>query len=52
MSTTILKSSDTLGNIVPMSTSVTIPVTGINLVVIPTSFGVSCGVKISDEVVY
>ena len=50
--TTILKSSDTIVIIGTTSSSITLSLTGIGLIVIPTSTATACGLSIGNKVIF
>ena len=52
MLTTILKSFDTFVIIGTTSSSITLSLTGIGLIAIPTSSGIACGLTISNKLLY
>ena len=49
MSTTILKSFDTIVNVATTSGSIRLSATGIGLIVIPIPAAAACGISISDR---
>ena len=52
MTTTILKSFDTIVINATTSISITLSLTGIGLIVIPILTGLACGLTISSKVIY
>ena len=49
---TILKAFDTIAIIAKTSSSITLSLTGFELIVIPISSSIACGLTISNEVIY
>ena len=52
LSTTLLKVFDTVVYIGLTSSSITMSLTGISLIAVPTSSGNACGLTISNKVIY
>ena len=49
---TILESVDSIVIIATTSTSITLSVTGIGLIVLPTSAGIACGISLGNKILH